>query len=235
MENVTPEQLAEALRLNEFLAHKNGRNRADDLIGVGHETIVRCMATFDPRKGFKFSTYCRAYLLRDHRRAFVDLITGVHIPHVKADYNEHVDGMQRVEIDGLPQWGENLASKEPKELRAALALLSQDFRELLELYYIDELSVLKLGKHYGLPTATIKKELAKAKRALSRAYLDGEKSASGMEDTKQKIVDAYLAGSSIAALAARFATHRNTITKVLALKRVPIRYNQRKRKKSLKA
>ena len=102
MSEVTPEELKEAMALNERMARVGSyANLADDLISKGNEVLVNLIPTYDRSTG-SFAGYAYAHLLSRHRREFIDLIAGVHVPSQIAQYNSRSEGISRLELDGFP-------------------------------------------------------------------------------------------------------------------------------------
>ena len=172
--SITDEELKAAMTLNECLANRRSPALADDLISVGHETIVKQLPLYDRSRG-SFSTFVKPYLKRDHRRAQIDICVGVHVPHFQADYNAKIEGKGRFEIDAVPDWQrEDQPTSMPKnnerDVKELLPLLGKDERKLLELYYMEGLSGRDLARRFKVSRAVISQRVVKARKAFLEIY-----------------------------------------------------------------
>jgi RNA polymerase sigma-70 factor (ECF subfamily) len=67
-----------------------------------------------------------------------------------------------------------IQSQRRAHFEASLAELSEDYRRIIELRFIDEYSYEEIAEKLGRPINTIKTQIRRAKAAVSRMILDKE-------------------------------------------------------------
>jgi RNA polymerase sigma-70 factor, ECF subfamily len=146
--------LAAVPRLRAFaLALCRNPDRADDLV---QETIVRACDSIDTfRPGTNMpawlTTILRNRFYSEHRRRSREV--------------EDVGGAQAATLMTLP---DQVTSLEHKELRAALARLPDEMREVLHLVFVSGLSYAEAGQVCGCAVGTIKSRVHRARALLVR-------------------------------------------------------------------
>jgi RNA polymerase sigma-70 factor, ECF subfamily len=159
--------LAAVPRLRAFaLSLCRNRDRADDLV---QETLVRAcenMSTFTPgsNMGAWLTTILRNHFYSEHRRRRREV--------------EDVDGVQAASLMIGPH---QIASLEHLELRAALARLPDEMREVLHLVFASGLSYGEAAQICGCAVGTIKSRVHRA-RAMLFKMLPVESRADLFED-----------------------------------------------------
>ena len=144
--------LAAIPRLRAFaLALCRNPDRADDLV---QEAIVRGCGSIDTfRPGTNMSawlaTILRNRFYSEHRRRWREV--------------EDVGGAQAATLMTLP---DQVTSLEHKELRAALARLPDEMREVLHLVFVSGLSYAEAGQVCGCAVGTIKSRVHRARARL---------------------------------------------------------------------
>lgn len=182
--SVSESELKEAMVLNQRLANRHPQNR-DDLVSVGDETLGKLIASgkFDPSRG-TFAAYARAYLLRDHRRALVDPLCGIHLPHTVSDYD---NDLMRIELDSfetdaplhkLPvsvDYDHELMELPAGERESLLAMtleamekLPPQDQDLLRKHYVEGFTGAEIAGKLKLPVTTVRFRLDRALRELKR-------------------------------------------------------------------
>jgi RNA polymerase sigma-70 factor (ECF subfamily) len=148
---------AHAASLLAFLEYRTGNiELAKDIHADTFERILKTRWRFDPRKGTqKTWVYAIALnVLRDsgRRRA------------------AEARALDRVAGGGAePAWDESDRLDDRDAVRRGLALLPDDEREAVALYYGADLSLDEIARATGTRTTTIKGRLARARERLQRA------------------------------------------------------------------
>jgi RNA polymerase sigma-70 factor, ECF subfamily len=135
---------------------------AEDVIGQVFFRLLEGLARIDPRKGSVL-----AYALSAARHALVDQARGRagHVPEEEA----------AALVDGATSALEQLVqSEEAARVRAELALLPPQTRELLVLRYADGLRYAEIAQMLGLGEAAVRQRTSRAVRELRARWSPGE-------------------------------------------------------------
>jgi RNA polymerase sigma factor (sigma-70 family) len=172
---VTDQELAEAMALNESLARRWGyANYAEELVSSGNEAIVRAIEKFDRSKGIPFKVYAAYWIRRNQRRAYIDLVAGMHLPHDVSDYNKNTADLMTLEFKD--EFKNTLLAPEQREesaIERALALLPASSRDIIEEVIIEKQNVRYVAKKLGLDRRSVYYRKEEALRQLKEVYETG--------------------------------------------------------------
>jgi RNA polymerase sigma-70 factor (ECF subfamily) len=93
-------------------------------------------------------------------------------------YREELHLTEKAQQIEVIQENENSAFEDAEQVTVALSRISFDHREVLTLFFLDDLSLNEIADVLGIPQGTVKSRLSYAKRAL-RAVLEQEGSKNG--------------------------------------------------------
>jgi RNA polymerase sigma-70 factor (ECF subfamily) len=144
---------------------------AEDAKDAAQETFVRAYAslgTFDPKQAFA------PWVLRIARNHCLDLgrKRGVRPPEVALEADSQEGGARELADPAAPRGDEALERREQAgSLARAVAALPDNYREVIELFHVDQLSYKEIAQAMDVPIGTVMTWLHRA-RAKLRAQLD---------------------------------------------------------------
>jgi RNA polymerase sigma-70 factor (ECF subfamily) len=157
------------------LAYVLTRRRADaeDLV---QETYLRAWRFFD---SFEAGTNVRAWLFRILRNAFVQRyraqrarIPEVEIERIEAVYERLVDETFVTGSHGASPEQLLLDSRLDPEVERALAAIPEEFREVIVLALVEELSYREIAETLSIPIGTVMSRLHRGRKLLQAALLE---------------------------------------------------------------
>ena len=155
-----------AYNLARWLARAPGE--ADDVI---QEAMLRAFRAYDGRRGED----AKPWLLAIVRNCFYDA-AGLRSREAarRAPGDPEDWTLTAAAPEGEEPLAATIAAQQAGALGAALARLAPDFREVLVLREIEELSYREIAAVIGVPEGTVMSRLARARAALRAAWRDGE-------------------------------------------------------------
>lgn len=141
---------------------------AEELAQDAFVKAFAALRTFDP--AYKFSNW----MLRIAHNVAIDHLRKARLPVVSIDAEESGTGLADVLADGRePSAFEWTARQDFREdLEAALERLRPEFRRLVVMRYIEDLSYEDIADIVGLPLGTVKSHLHRARAALGRLLIE---------------------------------------------------------------
>ncbi len=154
--DIRPELVALLPRLRRFgLSLARSQDRADDLVQAACERALKA------QDSYQAGTRLDSWMFRIMRNLWIDEIrrVGKQGPHDDVD-----DGLELAGDDGVRTV--ELRS-EANAVEQAVLRLSEEFRSVLVLVCIDELSYREAAEVLGIPIGTVMSRLARARRAIA--------------------------------------------------------------------
>jgi len=139
------------------------RTAAEDLVQEAFMKAIRGFPSFQQGTNF------RAWIYRILRNTFLTSQTGLRA-HVSLDSDE--DGPIEPSTDETPE-SRLMAQLEGEKIQAALQQLPVNFREIILLCDLEEMSYQEISLAIGIPIGTVMSRLSRARKAM-RILLAGE-------------------------------------------------------------
>ena len=130
---------------------------AQDIVQESFISLYKTIDRIDTEK--KFS----AYLFSITRNYAISYLRSRKV-HAPLEVAEAVAGSDNPELR-LEEKDEN------RRIQAALDIIDNKYKEVIMLYYFDDLSYEEIAKHLGVPVNTVRTHLKRAKEALRRVLL----------------------------------------------------------------
>jgi RNA polymerase sigma-70 factor (ECF subfamily) len=147
------------------------RTEAEDLVQETYTKALRGFSSFQPGTNF------RAWIYRILRNSFLSSRTGLKTT-IAFDEEEHaVESVERSTPEGLL-----IAQADREMVQAALAELPVQFREILLLCEVEEMSYAEISEALAIPPGTVMSRLYRARRALRRLLEQKQQKLRGERD-----------------------------------------------------
>ncbi|WP_077369550.1 sigma-70 family RNA polymerase sigma factor [Anaerosalibacter sp. Marseille-P3206] len=153
-DNLAKQNLLQKLNpliISSIKRYYNNYSQYEDLIQEGYEEILKCIVDYDENRGVNFLGYIKVKLKF--------LYLNKHKEKKTFSLNETLgeDGVELIELlEGEENPLEDYLMKESNEsLIDALSKLTERQREVLILFYIDELSIGEISKKLGISYRTV--------------------------------------------------------------------------------
>ena len=138
----------------------NNENEAEDI------TIETFARAFDKLDLYKPSYSFKNWLLTISKNLYNDRKTSKKRHQNTASLDEHPH-LLNIPDDWDPE-DEDILQTKLAELKKALATLKPAYREVLEMYYFNDLSYKEIAKHTGLSLSNVKIRILRAKDLLAK-------------------------------------------------------------------
>jgi len=146
------------LIISSIRRYYNNYSQYEDLMQEGYEEILKCIVDYDENRGVNFLGYVKVQLKF--------LYLNKHKEKKTFSLNEKLgeDGVELIDLlEGEENPLEEYLTNESKEtLIDALSKLTERQREVLILFYIDELSIGEISKKLGISYRTVVNTKARA-------------------------------------------------------------------------
>lgn len=141
---------------------------AEELAQDAFVKAFAALRSFDP--SYKFTNW----LLRIAHNVAIDYLRKSRPPLVSIDDDEAGRDMADVLADGRAPTAFDRAAQHDfrEDLEAALATLRPEFRRLVVMRYLEDMSYEDIAEVVGLPLGTVKSHLHRARAALGRLLVD---------------------------------------------------------------
>ena len=151
-----------AYNLARWLSHSPGD--ADDIV---QEAMLRAFRGFDGFRGENVRPWLLTIVRNCWRNSVGDVRRRAHDPLPDEDGRP-------LAADGPDPEAEAVRRAEERRLHAAIALLPEDFREVLILREMEDLSYREIAEAVGAPIGTVMSRLARARTMLKARWLAEE-------------------------------------------------------------
>ena len=136
---------------------------AEDLVQETYLRALRAFESFELREAG-----IRPWLLQIMRNLFRDRISASRRQPVSMD-GEAMDALPADDVGGMPWDGGNLVAD---EIREAMGRLPEEYRTVLTLWAVEELSYKDIAQVMNLPIGTIMSRLHRARKRLAEMISD---------------------------------------------------------------
>jgi RNA polymerase sigma-70 factor (ECF subfamily) len=150
---------------------------ADDIV---QDAMVRAFRAFDTFRGENV----KPWLLAIVRNCFLTAAgSSRHMRHAPIVEDDHPDGDDPAWISDVPDpESAAISADERRRLDKVIALLPREFREVLVLREMEDLSYREIGQITGAPIGTVMSRLARARGLLKEKWLnDAERNANVLQ------------------------------------------------------